>query len=353
MKQLTIDYAVLLLNQYLKETGIKENTRKTDNVFIKIYRKFLEERGIKDLKETDERTIEKLMLYLEEYVSKRTEKRLAKRTKLKILLTVKKLYKALVFYEKIMVNPCQELDLKKLQDKGRIREIFSVEEMILFLDSIDLKENYGLRDKAMYELMYSSGLRVSEVSNLKIKEIDIKERMAVIRQGKFRKDRIVAISEVALAYLKKYIGKKKNEEEKVFKIAKKQINIRLKKYLKREGIYREGLSAHSIRHSCATHLLSRGAGIRYVQELLGHESIETTVSYTHCLEDNLKKIYRSYHPRENEYYEEIDEKYQKEIEELKERIEKQREKKQKRKLNPKWYNCKLKKRVDREEEEII
>jgi site-specific recombinase XerD len=89
-----------------------------------------------------------------------------------------------------------------------------------------------------------------------------------------------------------------------------------KKLLKEKGMYRKGLGLHSIRHSTATHLLEKGAGLRYVQELLGHKTIETTAHYTHTLTSSLKRIYKQYHPRENLYFKEVDGNYEQKLEDL-------------------------------------
>lgn len=174
--------------------------------------------------------------------------------------------------------------------------------------------------------MYSSGLRVSEVADLKIKEIDFSSRMLMVRNGKWGKDRVIPISIVASKFLQKYlVGRRNKKESFVFlgtrgRLKGTSITERFITLIRRYEMDRPGLVTHSIRHSVATHLLESGAGIRYVQALLGHESIETTVRYTHMLYDNMKKIYKSYHPRENEYYKEVDSNYLLELEEFRDRL---------------------------------
>jgi integrase/recombinase XerD len=192
------------------------------------------------------------------------------------------------------------------------------EEVNKFLESIDETATVGLRDKTIFELMYSSGLRAGEVKKIKVDEIDNKNGLLFIRQGKWYKDRIVPVTDVALYYIKKYIKAAGTKRGYIFKgkyghISSAYINQLFHKWLKKTGITRKGLSCHSLRHSIATHLLENGVDIRYVQELLGHESIQTTVLYTYSLFESLKKIYKTYHPRENEYYREVDREYRKRL----------------------------------------
>ena len=139
-----------------------------------------------------------------------------------------------------------------------------------------------------------------------------------IRESKGNKDRIVPLGNVAKNYLELWIkkyrkyfsAKKKNDalflSGKGTRLSKSSIRLLFKKYLKLSGIEKEKATPHSLRHSCATHLLTHGADIRYVQSLLGHESIETTVTYTREIVENLKKMYKSHHPRENELFTESD-----------------------------------------------
>ena len=192
------------------------------------------------------------------------------------------------------------------------KETLSREEIGKFLDGIDTSFYLGLRDRAIFELIYSSGLRAGEVCNLSAGDVDFESRMIHIRRSKFGKDRVVPVSEVAISFLKKYAHRRR--QGPIFqgtrgRLSPSAVNRRLHKHLKEQGLYREGLSTHSIRHCRATHLLSGGADLRYVQELLGHDSIETTVVYTHELDENLRRIYRSYHPRENGHFREVDSEY--------------------------------------------
>ena len=268
----------------------------------------------------------------------------------------KKLFKCLYLQEKILFSPFHDFEILSNGIDG-IREIFSTEEITIFLDSINIDTRYGLRDRTIFELMYSSGLRTSEISHLNIGDIDFESRMLKVRQSKWSKDRVVPISFVAIVFLKKYLARRKNVEQAVFlgnlgRLGTGGIKIRFKDHLGKTEITRGGLCPHSIRHSCATHLLESGADLRYVQELLGHESIETTAKYTHLLYDSLKRVYKSHHPRENEYYKEVDEEYLKKISLLKEAIKHQKAKVQRMRANPHWYNRNLlkKKEIDKKKE---
>lgn len=204
------------------------------------------------------------------------------------------------------------------------KAVFSVTEINIFLDSIPIEST---RDKLFFELLYSSGLRKSEALNLKWKDLSVARRKFRIDQGKGGRDRYVPYSLTVAIFLKKW--KKisfKNEESYIFSGDKNEqmgnttIQRMFTKYLNNSGIEKKGLTIHSIRHSCATHLLEAGADVRYVSELLGHNSIETTVRYTHPSQESQRKAYKMYHPRENSYYREVDKAYMKELTTLRKRL---------------------------------
>jgi integrase/recombinase XerD len=303
-----------LFEEYLKSLGYKKISIKRRMADAK---KFLHYvcgiENIDDIRDVGREVILRFARYLDTLYTEKTNKPYSAQTKQMIIIAVNQLFRGLYVKELLLINPMQELEIK-WQKKEKQKECLSEEDMALFLDGIDLEQSGGVRDKAIFELMYSSGLRVSDVNKLTIEDVDFKNRIMLIRKGKGSKDRFVAISEVAVVFLKLYLGSRIYEKGILFPgekgpLHKQTIYNRFVKWAKITGVYRKGISTHSIRHSTATHLLSHGADLRYVQELLGHESIETTVGYTHQLIDNLKKVYKSCHPRENEYYRDVDEEY--------------------------------------------
>lgn len=195
-----------------------------------------------------------------------------------------------------------------------------------FLESIKTDSPIGLRDRALFELIYGSGLRASEASRLKWEDINLEARRAVIRQSKFDKDRVVPITHEAAEMFRRYRQSFRVSPSFVFPGNKGQglsstyINKRFKALCERAELYRSGMTTHQLRHACATHLIAHGANIRYVQDLLGHESIQTTVRYTRELTDEVQKAYRRYHPRENTLYETTGGRYETRIADLATRI---------------------------------
>jgi site-specific recombinase XerD len=157
-------------------------------------------------------------------------------------------------------------------------------------------------------------------------DIELSSRMLIVRDAKWSKDRMVPINEVAAAFLSMYLGSEVRPEQPAFvgqrgRISRYCVKCRFHHHLSNAGLEGKGLTPHSIRHATATHMLAHGADLRYVQELLGHESIETTVIYTNELFENLKRIYKTYHPRENALYREVDEEYRERLERLAARLE--------------------------------
>lgn len=325
MKTLTQEELELIFLNYLHASGYKAPTIKLRKLGFKYFFKYY---GNKDIREMRERDFLNYAEYLRE-----KESRLSGYTRQVLITSVRVLCKCLHVCGILLKNPVEEVKMKK--EMGGIREVFSREEIDRFLDVIEPRSMKGVRDRALFELFYSSGMRISEAVKLEYDNVDLESRMLAIRNSKFGKDRIVPLSEVSSYFLRKYIEEKEESTRsgRVFGMSESGIRRSFKKYIHDAGITHKGLQVHSIRHSTATHLLDAGADLRYVQELLGHESIETTVVYTHAPEASLKRVYKQYHPRENEYYEDTGGEYLKRVKKLQKEIEAMKKNRKKQEKN--------------------
>ena len=319
--KLDFNYTQEIFKNYLVSTGYKASTISGYKSVLKHFFEYLSFDGVKDIRDVTLKTIKGYIKYIAGADGKNTDKPLSDQRKKALSGVVKLLFKSLYQMEVILSNPAQNMPVF-YRNRKTTKEIFSQSQINELLDSIDINEEFGLRDKACYELLYSSGLRVSEASNLNVSDIDFDERVINIRQSKFNKDRIIPISAVAADFIKLYLCDRiKNKNEPVFmgkngRLKGSTISARFTKLLEKREMKKDKLSAHSIRHSIFTHLLEQGADLRYIQELAGHKSIETTAEYTHMMIDNMKRIYKSFHPRENEYYQEITEEYLSNIDQM-------------------------------------
>lgn len=192
-----------------------------------------------------------------------------------------------------------------LKTTKKLPKVLSIEEVDILLD-IDLKTSYDYRNKAMLELMYSSGLRISELLNLTLTDIDFENNLVKVF-GKGNKERIIPIGDYATMALYKYVNEYRNSLIKfqtdilfLNNHGKKMSRSGFFKIIQRiaddKGIKKE-ISPHTLRHSFATHMLECGADLRSIQELLGHENMSTTSIYTHVRSDLLRDAYDKFHPR--------------------------------------------------------
>ena len=221
----------------------------------------------------------------------------------RIISSLKSFYKFLEINKYTNTNPLTTIISPKTARK--LPKVLSEEEVNKLLD-INLNNDFDYRNKAMLELMYSSGLRVSELINLTVNDVDLKNSLVRIF-GKGSKERIVPLNDYATEALNNYILYhrpklfKQKENNYLFlnnhgnQMTRQGFFKTLKKIAKEKGIKSE-LSPHTLRHSFATHLLKYGADLRSIQELLGHSDISTTQIYTHITNEMLEKNYHEYHP---------------------------------------------------------
>ena len=246
------------------------------------------------------------LVHLQRFVEWMNKKGVSPRTQARTISGIKSFFKYLLMEEKIENDPTTLLESPRIGRK--LPDILSTDEVDALLDAIDLNKPEGQRNKAMIETLYSCGLRVSELVNLKISNLYFDQEFIKI-EGKGDKERLIPISKRAMEDINKYL----NGYRKRLKVDKESENIvflnRRGKQLSRVMIFtiiknlankinlKRSISPHTFRHSFASQLIDGGADLRAVQEMLGHESILTTEIYTHLDKDYLKDTINQYHPR--------------------------------------------------------
>lgn len=202
-------------------------------------------------------------------------------------------------------NPASELQLPK-QPKRLPRTLLAVADIDAILHEAEPATPAGLRDRAMLELLYATGLRRMELPALKRYDVDLGRRLVFVREGKGRRDRVVPLGERAAAWVEQYVSQARPQllaadTETLFvtdygePVTPEYVAAKVKRYMQFAGIERPG-ATHLLRHACATHMLENGADIRYIQEMLGHANLATTEIYTHVAIDKLQRIHAATHP---------------------------------------------------------
>jgi len=262
---------------------------------VKNYEKDIEQFILfsKELEKVDEKKIREYLEFL--------SKKYSKNSTIRKIIALRSFFRFLIKSKKILKNPFEYILTPKKEK--RIPGVLTENEVKTLLDSIPCDNFFSLRDRVIMELLYSSGIRVNELVNLNINDVDFfNEEIKVT--GKGNKERIVPVGSVAINFLQKYVKELKNKiNTKILFINKNKgrlttraVEMIVKSYAKKAGILKR-VTPHTLRHSFATHLLDRGADLRSVQELLGHSNLSTTQIYTHLSIQKLKKEYEKAHPR--------------------------------------------------------
>lgn len=296
------DVAISNFEAFLKlERGLSDNTRMAYIADVAKLRQFLETNNLQHLPGTiDIDHLTRFILYLNQ------EEALSAYTQARVISGIKAFFKYLRYEGVIEVDPANQLEAPKLGRK--LPDVLSIHEIDNILNAINHSTNEGMRNRAMLETLYSSGLRVSELINLKINHIFFDLGFLKVL-GKGNKERLVPLGRQAIKYLKIYLEEirpkvnvKAKHESFVFlnrrgnAISRVMVFLIIKELGKKAGISKD-ISPHTFRHSFATHLIEGGADLRAVQEMLGHESILTTEIYTHVDRSYLKQIIEDFHPR--------------------------------------------------------
>lgn len=281
------------LRYLLIDKGYSNNTIESYKMDLDKFKEFNKGKNISDISNND----------LKKYVKWLKENKLNEKSISRNISCLRSFYKFLVIEKYTKNNTADSVYLPKI--KKMLPTTLTEEEVINLLD-IDLIDCFSYRNKAMLEVMYATGMRVSELVNLKLNDIDLSQDIIRVF-GKGSKDRVVPIGDYAKKYITIYLKDyrssmlKKYNNDYVFlnnhgsKMTRQGFFKIIKKLASEKGIKKE-LSPHTIRHSFASHLLKYGADLRTIQELLGHSDISTTQIYTHLTNEELRKNYEEYHP---------------------------------------------------------
>ncbi len=293
MEKLVKDF----LNFIILEKGLSLRTLQAYQSDLKDFLSFLKKKGLDSWNKVKEQ-------HLIEYLGDLRKRNLKSSSVGRRLSSLRRFFKYLLQEKEISQDPT--LNLIAPRRERNLPLVLSVEEMFKFLNLPSSDGREGIKDRSILEFLYATGLRVSELVNLKIEDVDL-EAGYVRCKGKGNRERIVPLGKEAIKWVKKYL-----QEVRPFYLKGKDnpylfINRRGKNYT-RQGVWeiikryakklgREDVSPHTFRHTFATHLLQGGANLRSVQEMLGHEDISTTQIYTQLDRRRLKEIHRKFHPR--------------------------------------------------------
>ena len=276
--------------RYLEiEKNYSPHTILNYRIDLKDFRKFLGETRVESVD----------YLALRKYLAALKERNLQTKSVGRKLSSLRSFFKFLTREGFIKANPILVLSSPKVEK--HLPQFLTEEEVTRLIEAVLPKDERSLRDRAILETFYSTGIRISELVSLNIEDMDFISGVLKV-MGKGKKERIVPIGECAINVVKDYLEKRKKQSTAVFlnkngrRLTDRGVRGIVQKYLRLAGI-KQGVSAHTLRHSFATHLLNRGADLRSVQELLGHVNLATTQIYTHLTTERLKNVYDKAHPR--------------------------------------------------------
>ncbi len=296
---MSTDIVKRYLEHLVVERGLSANTVYAYKRDLDKLTAFLEKNGA-TVKEAQRNDISAFLLFLK-------ESGLSVKSYSRTLVATRGLYRFLLITKELTESPCANIDIPKLPK--HLPQVLSVNEVDRLLNIPDISTPTGLRNKAMIELLYATGVRVSELVTLKVASIDL-QRGLITALGKGSKERLVPMGESAMLWVKRYmdsarkeLGSGKRASNDLFLtsrgsgMTRQNYWVILKKMALVAGIETRKIKPHILRHCFATHLLERGADLRIVQAMLGHADISSTQIYTHVTTERLKAVHKKNHPR--------------------------------------------------------
>ncbi|MBD9362020.1 site-specific tyrosine recombinase XerD [Methylomonas fluvii] len=283
------------LNALWLEFGLSDNTLSAYGSDLKLFAKWLKD---KDIATVDDTTIKSFLAH-------RQQQGISSRSSARIVSCLRRFYGYLLREGKINIDPTQLIDAPQL---GRtLPDSLSETDVELLLNAPEVTDKLGFRDRTMLEMLYATGLRVSELVELKFSQINFRQGCVRI-VGKGDKERLVPVGEEAMDWAERYLNTARQailgnrQSDYLFVTSRGSSMTRqafwhiIKRYAALAGIEKH-LSPHTLRHAFATHLLNHGADLRVVQLLLGHSDLSTTQIYTHIAQQRLKALHTQHHPR--------------------------------------------------------
>ncbi len=295
----------LYVNFLRTEKSLSENTISSYKTDIEKFFSYLEDvKLITAFKKISDETVTDFLNYLSKS-SNKSDRKFSSKSVSRFISSLRSFFKFLESENIVEINPLENIESPR--SPRLLPDVLSSEEIDKLFSLPDLNDKLGLRDRALLETLYASGLRVSEAINLEISNVFFEEGFLRI-MGKGSKERIVPIGNTALKFITKYINESRIKLKNIKSFNYLFLNFRggklsrmgildiLRKYCLKADI-KKSVHPHTLRHTFATHLLQGGADIRIIQEMLGHADISTTQIYTHIDKDYLIEVHKSFHPR--------------------------------------------------------
>jgi integrase/recombinase XerD len=304
-KNLLMKYLVDYL-EWMKIHNFSKKTLENRKSYVKKFIRYCESRGIEEPQDVTKDFLSRYQRHIYHESSEKTGEPLSTAEKHYRISHVISFFSYLVKMNHILYNPGADIELPKTP-RSLPSNVLTEDEAKAILNQADINTPSGVRDRAILETFYSTGIRRKELSYVRLCDIDFEERSLMIRAGKCQKDRLIPIGERALDWITRYITSvrplflKDTKSEYVFltpwgtRFGENALGMMVKGYVEKAGIKKSG-SSILFRHTMATLMLENGADIRYIQQMLGHKRLETTQIYTHISIGKLKEVHDKTHP---------------------------------------------------------
>lgn len=296
---------LLKYNEAMQVRGYSKSTLHRRESDIRRFIGWCDDRSLNHPNQVTKPILERYQRYLFHYRQERNNQPLSATSQNHYLTSVRQFFKWMTQQNYLLYNPASELVI--IKQNPALPVVLSVEEIEKLMEQPDINSSGGIRDRAILELFYSTGIRRSELCNLKLQDISLTRKTLYVKEGKGNKDRLIPIGERALHWLTRYLNETRNQlltdlhQEAFFlndygdPFRDNKLGDKVKRFMRNAGIDVPG-SCHLLRHAMATHMLENGAELRFIQAMLGHADLSATQIYTHVSIRKLQEIHAETHP---------------------------------------------------------